>query len=260
MRYSIILISLILLSCNESDEKTDLKNDEVFTLCEEPTLDPDTTSFTYFVGRFPEMIGTYHLKHNDLWEGVPFFDEAQQEYNYEQSYISYYLADKWLMKDSLTSELGDELIDSRRGLRLGDDRWYMLHYGIRISTEHNHYLLIHWYEKTSEINGAYWTSFWLDFSREGELNECLKLGREGIYTSTNSFENDAGFSWTRYTTFESMDLIIKSEDDINVCIQSRLEIEGDLDEEEKAAVNGTTVINDSLHGYVEYYKDKCVEY
>jgi len=260
MRYLVILLSLTLLSCNDSDEKTDLDKDEVFTLCEEPTLESDTSSFEYFVGRFPEMIGTYHLKHNDLWEGVPFFDESKQEYDYEESYISYYLADRWLMKDSLTSDLGDELIDSRRGLREGDDRWYMLHYGPRISTETNHYLLVHWYEKTSEINGAYWTSFWLDFSREGELNECLKLGKEGIYTSTNSFENDEGFIWSRYTTFKSMEIIIRSEDDIKVCIQSRLEIEGDLTDEEKAAVNGTTIVNDSVVGYVEYYPDECVEY
>ncbi|MFT4601548.1 MAG: hypothetical protein ACI857_001729, partial [Arenicella sp.] len=194
------------------------------------------------------------------WSGDYFYDEELEEYDYVSSSIPYYQVEKWIMKDSATSDLGQSAYWARNSLKdESGSRWHMLHYGIRISTENHHYLLIQYYDKPSEINGAHWTSYWLDFDRQGNLEECLELGREGYSTSTFMIDEEEYF-FARYTTTRDIDIVIKSEDDITVCTTHKFEIEGDLTDEELAAVNGTTVVNDSIVGYVHYYADECVEY
>ena len=254
MRLSICSLFIFLISCAESEINSEITENRIT----EDITTIDTSSFAYFVGRFPEVNLPYKQSPNDLWDGELFYDQSTKEYDYEGSKIPFYLMEKWLMKDS--SELSKSLIENARWLKEDDDSWYMLQTGIRISEAEKEYLLIHYYEKISESNGGYWHSYFLEFEKNGTLTESIELGKEGLYTFPIMEDSDDHYFWARHTEIIGLSIQINSPTDIKVCQTKRYEIDGDLTQEELSKVDGINVTNDSLEVWTEFFDDECIEY
>ncbi|MEO9531127.1 MAG: hypothetical protein ABJG68_06440 [Crocinitomicaceae bacterium] len=250
-----ILFILAFFSCGAPESNAE--TDEVFTLCEEPTLEDDTLSFNYFLSKFQDTQLPYHQKENDLWDGEIFYDEQLKEFDYETPKIPYYLLKKWLMNEQ--NALAEELKESSELLEKNDD-WHMVQAGIHFSEQESEFILIHYYEKISASNGAYWTSYLLEFEKEGKLVECIELGKEGIYSFTISEETEDSFFWARHTDILGLNITISASNEIEVCTTKRYEIEGDLTKEESNMVDGVNITNDSLGTWTQIFPEDCVEY
>lgn len=256
-RLLFLSLLLFLFSCTENASNS-IEDDEVFTLCEEPTIETDTVSFNHFLSKFNSVDLPYTQNEQDLWDGVLFYDKEQEEYDYESNKIPYHLMYTWLMDDR--NELSESLNENAEWLEQDDDSWYMLQGGIKFTEGTKEYVLIHYYEKVSESNGAYWYSYFLEFDQNGNLIECLPLGKEGLYSFVIMEETELNYFWARHTNILGLNITINSAHDIKVCTSQRDEIDGDLSEEEMAKVNGTSVTNDSLGVWTEVFEEECIEF
>lgn len=235
---------------NENQTDTILTN-----LLSDSASQPAVQDFSQFSSLFATTRLPYSQNFNALWDGQLFFNENLQDYNYDDSYIDYGILDEWILP--FQNELTEKVKNVEKGLRNRDDRWYSIHAGITFTEDSLDHYLIHFYEKTSEINGAYWYSYLLSFDKKNNLTACQSLGREGLYTFTIMEDNDDFSFWQRQTDIEELSIQINSSQDITSCTNSRTEIEGDLTQEQNAQINQINIIQDSTITWMEIRKKEC---
>lgn len=236
---------------DSTSESKDTLNSEVL----------DTLSYDYFISNFQTVALPITYDSCYLWDGIPFYNESTDEYDFNSGKISITLIDKWILPFTHPENPFAEEIEWHREYLNEDDGWHNVYYGDHFTEGNKDFVTVFVYDKPSESNGAQFYYYFMEFADQ-ECVEVIQLGREGISTSPYSYYDKITDEemWYRFTTYYSSTITINSGTDITACAKERFEIIGDLLPEYEEKIGQPYIYYDSTGTYLEAYPEKCVEY
>lgn len=230
------LMSVLLCSCNHSaiNKENEGSYSEIELIEETDLKAVDKTDFQSFLSLFKKVDLPYELKYGNFYSESPGIDTLAFKKS-EDNGLPFEKLDKeyielWVFGNgNVDSELDEWL---GKYLTREEDEWFSVTSGIMYEniSRDKFYVLLNTFEKTSEVNGGYYTEWLLEYDGDGLMKSCYKLGREGFYTSAHvDFESG---DYKRFSSFNSIQIKVINRYYVTVSNLEWHEMEGYLESED----------------------------